>query len=71
MVESEKQKDVLTARELEILQLLIKGRRTTEIAIMLNITLNIVKIYRKKLINKLHVKNCAELAYKAFKDDLR
>ena len=64
------QKNILTNREFETLELVIKGWTTKEIAIILNIAPATVKSYRKKLLKKLNAKNCAQLVYKASKNSL-
>ncbi len=70
MLKIEEKSNILTIREIETLKLIIKGYTTKEIAIVLNIAPTTVKTYRKKLLNKLNVKNCAQLVYEAFKNNL-
>lgn len=67
MVESEKHKYILTAREVETLQLIAKGYTTLEIAYMLFISHHTVESFRKSIQSKLDVKNCTEAVYKATK----
>jgi DNA-binding CsgD family transcriptional regulator len=67
MVKSEKQKNILTVREFEILKLIAKGYTTLEIAYMLLISHHTVESYRKSIQSKLNVKNCTEAVYKATK----
>lgn len=63
MVESEQEKNILTVRELEVLRLVSKGNTTNEISSILNIDPETVITYRKNLLKKFKVKNCAELIY--------
>ncbi len=70
MVELKKQTNILTIREFEILELLIKGYSTREISSFLNISPETVTTYRKKLLKKFKVKNCVELIYVLMKLNL-
>lgn len=63
-------KQVLTPRELEILQHLCNGENYKSIAGLLFISKNTVKVHIKNIYKKLHVTNRAELVSKAFKDKL-
>ena len=51
----------LTPRETEILDHVISGMRTKEIAVALSIAENTVDNHRRNLINKKGAKNCREL----------
>ncbi|MFV0541161.1 MAG: response regulator transcription factor [Aestuariibaculum sp.] len=51
----------LTKREFEILELIGKGKTSTEIAAMLNISKNTVSTHRQNLIKKFNVKNTTAL----------
>ncbi|WHF51461.1 helix-turn-helix transcriptional regulator [Chryseobacterium gotjawalense] len=54
----------LTDRELQILRLHAQGLTISQIALQIFISIDTVKFHRKKLFDKLHVKNIAEaLAY--------
>lgn len=52
----------LTQREMEVLNLLIKGKRPMEICRELNLQPSTVATYKLKLFDKLHVKNVLELS---------
>lgn len=51
----------LSDREWEILNLLIKGQSTTEIAQLLNLRLNTISTYKVRIFQKLDVNNIVEL----------
>lgn len=53
--------DLLTMREREVLKLLAEGKKTHEIAEMLFISVNTVRRHRHNVMEKLHVKNLADL----------
>jgi two-component system, NarL family, response regulator NreC len=53
--------DLLTAREREILQLLIEGRSNKDIASLLNLSLYTVETHRKNLQSKLNIHGFPEL----------
>lgn len=57
----------LTKREVEILKLIVKGFTNKKIGFELNISYYTADTHRKNIINKLHVKNTASLAYTAGK----
>lgn len=59
------QGDMLTRRENEILQLVVKGHTSKEIAEQLYISLHTVENHRKHLFQKLDVKNVTSLVQKA------
>lgn len=61
---------LLSARETEILQLLIKGYSYKMIADELNITLETVRSHIKKIYKKLQVNSATEAIYKASKEKL-
>jgi DNA-binding NarL/FixJ family response regulator len=56
---------LLSERETELLQLLVKGYSYKMIADHLNITLETVRTHIKKIYKKLHVNSATEAAYKA------
>lgn len=60
----------LTMREKEIVQLIVKGKTTTEIANVLNISSNTIETHRRNLYRKLEVKNLTELINFAHTYDL-
>jgi DNA-binding NarL/FixJ family response regulator len=60
----------LTRREKEILQLLAKGKNTQEIADTLFLSFLTVQTHRRNILNKLDVKNAAELVNIAIKNRL-
>ncbi|MEN9571536.1 MAG: hypothetical protein RL172_2767 [Bacteroidota bacterium] len=53
--------DKLSARELDIATLMMKGKSISEIADQLNITVSTTGTYKSRLFDKLSVKNIAEL----------
>ncbi|MCK9377847.1 MAG: response regulator transcription factor [Syntrophobacterales bacterium] len=55
------QADLLTMREREVLKLLAEGRKTQEIAEVLFISVNTVRRHRYNIMEKLNIKNMAEL----------
>ncbi len=59
--EIENSMQVLTRRETEILQLLAEGRRAKEIAGMLNISVKTVQTHRRNIMDKLDIRNIAQL----------
>ncbi|MEE8546672.1 MAG: response regulator transcription factor, partial [bacterium] len=54
-------RDILTPREREVLQMIAEGRRTKEIAGTLHISVKTVETHRKNIMEKLDVKSVAEL----------
>jgi len=57
----------LTDRELEVFQLIGKGKATREIAEALNLGLTTIDTYRARIKEKLNLKNATELMYEATK----
>ena len=55
------QNDGLSARETEVLRMIVKGRTTKEIASHMNVGTRTVETYRARLMRKLNVRNAAEL----------
>jgi DNA-binding NarL/FixJ family response regulator len=53
--------DLLTAREREILQLLVAGKSNKDIAVLLNLSLYTIETHRKNLQNKLNIHSFPEL----------
>jgi DNA-binding NarL/FixJ family response regulator len=60
----------LTARELEVLQLIGKGLSNREIAARLNLSVNTVAVHRANIMNTLGVHKTAELVAYAMKNGL-
>jgi two-component system response regulator NreC len=61
---------VLTAREREVLQLLAEGKRTSQIAELLFIGVKTVETHRWQIMNKLGIRNLAELTKYAIREGL-
>lgn len=55
--------DILTNRELEIFELIGKGKTTKEISRILNLHVKTVGTYKERIKEKLKIKNAAQLAY--------
>lgn len=62
--------DKLTAREMEVLEEVVKGASNTEIADTLHITENTVKIHLRNILEKLHVQNRIQAAVQAVRKGL-
>lgn len=60
----------LTARELEVLQLICEGRSNREIATMLDLSANTVAVHRANIMNTLGVHKAAELVVYAIRRGL-
>lgn len=61
---------VLTAREREVLQLLSEGKRTTQIAELLHISIKTVDTHRQMIMQKLNIRSVAELTKYAIREGL-
>uniref|UniRef100_A0A7V6DNI3 Response regulator transcription factor n=1 Tax=Desulfobacca acetoxidans TaxID=60893 RepID=A0A7V6DNI3_9BACT len=61
---------VLTAREREVLQLLSEGKRTSQIARLLHISVKTVETHRQQIMHKLGMKSVAELTKYAIREGL-
>jgi len=61
---------LLTSREREVLQLLAEGRRTTEIASHLKLSVKTIETYRHQIMEKLDVHSIAELTKIAIREGL-
>jgi len=61
---------VLTAREREVLRLLAEGRRTSQIAQLLEISVKTVDTHRQQIIHKLGIRSLAELTKYAIREGL-
>ena len=64
---SEEIKGQITKREIEILDLLSRGRSSNDIAEALFISKNTVNFHRRQLLRKTNSKNIAELIGKAYR----
>lgn len=60
----------LTKRELDVLQLILEEKTTSEIAVQLQISTNTVEDYRKKLLRKTNSKNVIGLVKYSFAKNL-
>jgi DNA-binding NarL/FixJ family response regulator len=60
----------LTEREREILQMVAEGRANREIAELLNISIKTVETHRAHLMDKLNIRNTAELTQYAIRKGL-
>lgn len=63
-------RDILTPRERETLQLLAEGRKTREIAGDLNVSVKTVETHRKNIMDKLDVRSIAELTRYAIREGI-
>ncbi len=66
----EQEKSDLSKKEIEILQLLVKGYSYKMIAAELKISIDTVRFHIKKIYDKLHVHSATEAVFKALKDRL-
>lgn len=66
----EQEKSDLSKKEIEILQLLVKGYSYKMIAAELKISIDTVRFHIKKIYDKLHVHSATEAVSKALKDKL-
>ena len=60
----------LTARELEVLQLIVHGKSNKEIATVLGVSTNTVNVHRANLMQTLYLHNTAELVVYAIRNGL-
>jgi RNA polymerase sigma factor (sigma-70 family) len=60
----------LTAREREVLALIVQGRHNREIAVSLGISPRTVEVYKARIMDKLHVERLPELIRLALEFDL-
>jgi DNA-binding NarL/FixJ family response regulator len=63
-------KEKLTQREIEILKLLALGKTNREISSMLFISIKTVETHRKNIMNKLSLRNLADIVRYAIKNEL-
>ena len=64
---TKKKTTILTKRELEVLNEIIRGKTSAEIALSLFLNVSSVKTYRKRILEKTDCKNSSELIYYAIK----
>ncbi len=62
--------DGLTAREVEILQLICDGKSNKEIAVQLNLSANTVAVHRANIMDALGIHKTAELVVYAIRNGL-
>jgi DNA-binding NarL/FixJ family response regulator len=62
--------DHLTERELDVLQLVVRGLRNKEIAADLGISENTAKFHLRNILDKLHAQNRAEVVARAMREGL-
>lgn len=60
----------LTARELEVLQLIVDGKSNKEIAVQLNLSVNTVAVHRANIMDALNIHKAAELVVYAIRNGL-
>jgi DNA-binding NarL/FixJ family response regulator len=60
----------LSARELEILQLIVNGKSNKEIAALLNLSANTIAVHRANIMQALGIHNAAELVVYAIRNGL-
>jgi DNA-binding NarL/FixJ family response regulator len=60
----------LSARELEVLQLIVHGKSNRDIAVMLSLSVNTVSVHRANIMNTLDIHNTAELVVYAIRNGL-
>jgi len=63
-------RDILTPREGEVLQMLAEGRKTREIAGILNVSVKTVETHRKNIMDKLGIRSIAELTRYAIREGI-
>ena len=61
---------VLTAREREVLQLIVEGKKSSEIADCLCVSVKTVETHRSQLMSKLKIKNIADLVKYAIREGI-
>jgi DNA-binding NarL/FixJ family response regulator len=61
---------LLSDREYEVMSMLVRGKKTREIAHELFLSPNTVNTYRSRILEKMNKKNVAELIHYAMKNDL-
>jgi DNA-binding NarL/FixJ family response regulator len=61
---------LLSSREREVLQLLAEGKKTRDIATLLNVSVKTAEFYRQKIMEKMDVHSIAELTKLAIREGL-
>jgi DNA-binding NarL/FixJ family response regulator len=67
---AESQSSQLSARELEVLQLIVHGKSNKEIATVLGLSVNTVSVHRANIMQELGIHNTAELVVYAIRQGL-
>ncbi|MFA3783801.1 response regulator [Melioribacteraceae bacterium 4301-Me] len=67
---TEKAHEILSDREFEVLRLLAKGNKLTQIAELLGLSVNTIASYKSRIQEKLNIKSTAELIRYAIDNDL-
>ena len=62
--------ETLSDREYQIMLLIASGKTVTEIAETLSLSIKTVSTYRSRILEKMRMKNSAELTYYAIKNQL-
>src|SRR6185436_21148024 len=62
--------ELLSDREYEVLRLIASGKPVSQIALELNLSVKTVSTYRTRLLEKMSMKNNAELTHYAIKNAL-
>ena len=62
--------DELSAREREVLQLIVEGKKTKQIAETLNVSVKTVETHRRQIMKKLNIHSIAELTKYALREGL-
>jgi DNA-binding NarL/FixJ family response regulator len=63
-------REALSDREYEVMCLLAKGNTVTEIAHQLNLSVKTISTYRSRILDKLNLRNNAEIVYFAVKEGI-
>jgi len=61
---------LLSDREMEVFQLIAKGRTVSEIAEEISLSVNTISTYRTRILTKLNLKNNAEIVVYAQEENL-
>jgi DNA-binding NarL/FixJ family response regulator len=64
------QHELISDRELQVLKLIASGKTVTEIAVELSLSVPTISTYRSRLLEKMNLKNSAELTYYAINNHL-
>lgn len=62
--------ETLSDREFQVLKLIASGKTVSQIAIDISLTVNTISTYRSRILDKLHLKNNAELTKYAIENNL-